>query len=184
MIKIQPVSYRTLAESAAGKLAASLLEGSLQPGAQLPPERELMTQLGISRATLREALKSLEKNRLIESRPGVGWFARALDESNMTQAKEMAGVAATQASRPATSEPPTGPLRVPIAPEKPIHIPNLKKDRLGTFEFISWWERGKGQAAKVMVIGAGALGKGGIKKLAPMGVGDLFIVDFYKIEAP
>ena len=183
MIKIQPVSYRTLAESAAGKLTASLLEGSLQPGAQLPPERELMTQLGISRATLREALKSLEKNRLIESRPGVGWFARAVDESNMTQAKEMAGVAATQASRPATSEPPTGPLRVPIAPEKPIHIPNLKKDRLGTFEFISWWEREKVQAAKVMVIGAGALGNEVIKNLSLMGVGNLFIVDFDKIEA-
>ena len=66
MIKIQPVSYRTLAESAAGKLTANLLDGSLQPGAQLPPERELMNQLGISRATLREALKSLEKNHLIE----------------------------------------------------------------------------------------------------------------------
>jgi adenylyltransferase/sulfurtransferase len=183
MIKIQPVSYRTLAESAAGKLTASLLDGSLQPGAQLPPERELMTQLGISRATLREALKSLEKNRLIESRPGVGWFARALDESNMTQAKEMAGGAAAQASRPATSEPPTGPLRVPIAPEKPIHIPNLKKDRLGTFEFISWWEREKVQQAKVMVIGAGALGNEVIKNLSLMGVGNLFIVDFDKIEA-
>ena len=183
MIKIQPVSYRTLAESAAGKLTAFLLEGSLLPGVQLPPERELMTQLGISRATLREALKSLEKNRLIESRPGVGWFARAVDESNMTQAKEMAGGAATQASRPATSEPPTGPLRVPIAPEKPIHIPNLKKDRLGTFEFISWWEREKVQQAKVMVIGAGALGNEVIKNLSLMGVGNLFIVDFDKIEA-
>ena len=150
---------------------------------QLPPERELMTQLGISRATLREALKSLEKNHLIESRPGVGWFAHAVDESNMTQAKEMAGGAATQASRPATNEPPTGPLRVPIAPEKPLHIPNLRKDRLGTFEFISWWEREKVQDAKVMVIGAGALGNEVIKNLALMGVGNLFIVDFDKIEA-
>ncbi len=150
---------------------------------QLPPERELINQLGISRATLREALKSLEENHLIESRPGVGWFACALDESNMTQAKEMAGGAELHISRPATSEPPTGPLRVPIAPEKPIHIPNLKKDRLGTFEFISWWEREKVQAAKVMVVGAGALGNEVIKNLSLMGVGNLFIVDFDKIEA-
>jgi DNA-binding transcriptional MocR family regulator len=103
----------------------------------LPPERELINQLGISRATLREALKSLEENRLIEARPGVGWFALAVDESNMTQAKEIARGAATPSQRPAANEPPTGPLRIPIAPEKPIHIPNLKKDRLGTFEFIS-----------------------------------------------
>ena len=183
MIKIQPVSHQTLAESAAAKLTASLLDGSLPPGTQLPPERDLMNQLGISRATLREALKSLEKNRLIESRPGVGWFARGVDESNMAQAKEMAGGAVSPASRPATSEPKTGPIRVPIAPEKPIHIPNLKKDRLGTFEFISWWEREKVQDAKVMVIGAGALGNEVIKNLALMGVGNLFIVDFDKIEA-
>ncbi len=183
MIKIQPVSHRTLAESAAGKLTASLLDGNLSPGAQLPPERDLMTQLGISRATLREALKSLEKNHLIEARPGVGWFALAMDESNMTQAKEMAGGAAARLPGPATNEPPTGPLRIPIAPEKPIHIPNLKKDRLGTFEFISWWEREKVQQAKVMVIGAGALGNEVIKNLSLMGVGNLFIVDFDKIEA-
>jgi molybdopterin/thiamine biosynthesis adenylyltransferase/DNA-binding transcriptional regulator YhcF (GntR family) len=183
MIKIQPVSYRTLADSAVARLSASLLDGSLHSGTQLPPERELMNQLGISRATLREALKSLEKNHLIESRPGVGWFALGVNESNMTQAKEMAGGAATQTSRKATSEPPTGPLRVPIAPEKPIHIPNLKKDRLGTFEFISWWERDKVQTAKVMVIGAGALGNEVIKNLSLMGVGNMYIVDFDKIEA-
>ncbi len=183
MIKIQPVSHRTLAESAAAKLTASLLDGSLPPGAQLPPERDLMNQLGISRATLREALKALEKNRLIEARPGVGWFACAVDESNMAQAKEMAGGAATPRERPAASEPPTGPLRIPIAPEKPIHIPNLKKDRLGTFEFISWWEREKVRQAKIMIIGAGALGNEVIKNLSLMGVGNLFIVDFDKIEA-
>ncbi|MEW5938773.1 MAG: ThiF family adenylyltransferase [Chloroflexota bacterium] len=183
MIKVQPVSHQTLAETAAGKLAASLLDGSLPAGAQLPPERELMNQLGISRATLREALKSLEKNRLIEARPGVGWFALTVSESNVAQAKEMAQSGATPPARSATSEPKTGPLRVPIAPEKPIHIPNLQKDRLGTFEFISWWEREKVQNAKVMVIGAGALGNEVIKNLALMGVGNLFIVDFDKIEA-
>lgn len=182
-MKIQPVAHRTLAEIAAGKLAASLLDGSLPPGTQLPPERELMNQLGISRATLREALKSLEESKLIEARPNVGWFARAIDESNVAQAKELAGGSAEQAPRRATSEPPTGPLRIPIAPEKPIHIPNLQKDRLGTFEFISWWEREKVQNARVLIIGAGALGNEVIKNLALMGVGHLFIVDFDNIEA-
>lgn len=182
-MKIQPIAHKTLSEMAAGKLAASILDGSLPPGTQLPPERELMNQLKISRSTLREALKTLEKNNLIESRPHVGWFAKAVEESNMAQAKEMAGSFAQSASRPATNEPPTGPMRVPIAPDKPIHIPNLRKDRLGTFEFISWWEREKVQNAKVMVIGAGALGNEVIKNLALMGIGNLFIVDFDKVEA-
>ncbi|HEY2982401.1 MAG TPA: ThiF family adenylyltransferase [Anaerolineales bacterium] len=181
-MKIQPITHKTLAETAAGKLAASLLDGSLETGAKLPAERDLMNQLGISRATLREALKALEESNLIESRPNVGWFALAIDESNLTQAKELAG-GANQATRPASNEPPTAPLRVPISSEKPIHIPNLRTDRLGTFRFISWWEIEKVQNAKVLVIGAGALGNEVIKNLALMGIGHIFIIDFDNIEA-
>ncbi len=182
-MKIQKIPHKTLAETAAGKLAASLLDGSLAQGAKLPSERELMNELGISRTTLREALKALEESRLVESRAHVGWFARQIDESNITQAKELAGDSVTQASRPATNEPLTGPRRIPVSPEKPIHIPNLQKDRLGTFEFISWWEREKVQQAKILVVGAGALGNEVIKNLALMGVGNIFIMDFDKIEA-
>jgi adenylyltransferase/sulfurtransferase len=182
-MKIQRITHKSLPETAAGKLAASILDGSLPPGTQLPPERDLMNQLGISRSTLREALKRLEESRLIESRPNVGWFARSMNESNMAQAREMAHSAGQPEAREATSEPSTGPLRVPIAAGKPIHIPNLRKDRLGTFEFISWWEREKVQNAKVMVVGAGALGNEVIKNLALMGIGHLFIIDFDKVEA-
>ena len=183
-MNIQKISHKTLAETAAGKLAASLLDGSLAQGGQLPPERELMYMLGISRATLREALKTLEENRLIESRPHVGWFARKVDEANITQAKELASSEVkSRPATPAAEEPRTGPRRIPVTPEKPIHIPNLQKDRLGTFEFISWWEREKVQQAKVLVVGAGALGNEVIKNLALMGVGHIFIIDFDKIEA-
>ena len=181
-MKIDRIAHKTLAEAVAGKLVASLMDGSLKPGTQLPPERELIVRFGISRTTLREALKMLENNNLIEARPNVGWFALQIDESNLTQAKEMAGGAAAQSERPTRSEPPTGPIRVPITSEKPIHIPNLQKDRLGTFDFISWWDRDKVQNAKVMVVGAGALGNEVIKNLALMGIGNLFIVDFDKIE--
>jgi molybdopterin/thiamine biosynthesis adenylyltransferase/DNA-binding transcriptional regulator YhcF (GntR family) len=182
-MKIQPITHKTLSETVAGKLAASLLDGSLLPGAQMPAERDLMEQLGVSRATLREALKSLEDSRLIESRPNVGWFAHAIDEKNVTKARELASAAVASSPRPATNEPPTGPLRVPVAPEKPLHIPNLHTDRLGTFEFISWWEREKVQKANVLVVGAGALGNDVIKNLALMGVGHIFIIDFDTIEA-
>jgi adenylyltransferase/sulfurtransferase len=54
---------------------------------------------------------------------------------------------------------------------------------MGTFEFISWWEKDKVRDAKVMVVGAGALGNEVIKNLALMGVGHLFIVDFDTVEA-
>jgi len=182
-MKIQPVAHQTLAESVAGKLAASLLDGSLASGAQLPAERDLMAQLDVSRATLREALKLLGEYKLIEARPNVGWFAGVIDESNVARARELAQVASIPSGRPATSEPPTGPIRVPVAPEKPLHIPNLQKDRLGTFEFISWWEKDKVRDARVLVVGAGALGNDVIKNLALMGIGHLYIVDFDTIEA-
>lgn len=184
-MKIQKISHKSLAEAAAGKLAASLLDGSLSQGTQLPSERALMHQLGVSRTTLREALKALEENRLVESKPNVGWFARTIDESNITQAKELAGNAdaGSSARTVIEGEPLTGPRRIPTSPEKPIHIPNLQKDRFGTFEFISWWEREKVKNAKVLVIGAGALGNEVIKNLSLMGVGNIFIIDFDKIEA-
>src|SRR5262245_32488777 len=182
-MKIQKIAHQTLAEIAAGKLAASLLDGTLPQGTQLPSERVLMNELGISRTTLREALKALEESRLIESRPNVGWFAMPIDESNITQAKELASSVASNNSDSAVKEPLTGPRRIPVSPEKPIHIPNLQKDRLGTFEFISWWERDKVKSAKVLVVGAGALGNEVIKNLCLMGIGNIFIIDFDKIEA-
>jgi adenylyltransferase/sulfurtransferase len=59
----------------------------------------------------------------------------------------------------------------------------LKTDRLGTFDFISWWERDKVKNAKVLVVGAGALGNEVIKNLTLMGIGQLYIIDFDNVEA-
>jgi hypothetical protein len=106
-----------------------------------------------------------------------------VDESNLAQAKELAASALPDSGRPVKNEPSTAPQRVPIAPDKPLHIPNLQTDRQGTFDFISWWERDKVRDARVLVVGAGALGNEVIKNLALMGVGHLFIVDFDTIEA-
>jgi adenylyltransferase/sulfurtransferase len=183
---IKPVPRKSLTDVVASKLAASILDGTLQPGSQLPPERELMRQLAVSRSTVREALKALEESHLIEARPGVGWFTCSIDADNFTLAHELA-LAERESTSPATgsktSTTPSGPKRLPVAPEKPIHIPNLNTDRLGTFDFISWWDRKNVEEAKVLVIGAGALGNEVIKNLALMGIGNLFIVDFDTIQA-
>ena len=48
-----------------------------QPGDQLPPEPQFAEQLGISRSTLREALRSFEDRGLIDRRQGVGTFVLA-----------------------------------------------------------------------------------------------------------
>ena len=184
-IGIQPVPHKTLAQMVAGRLAASLLDGSFQPGQRLPSERELIEMLGVSRATLREGLKALAESGLIEAQPGVGWFAGAVDESNLALARELAQAHSQPPIRESLAPPggqPAGPHRLPVISEKPLRIPNLNTDRLGTFELISWWEREKVQAAKVLVVGAGALGNEVVKNLALMGVGHIFVVDFDTVE--
>lgn len=47
-----------------------VFRGQLKPGDRLPSERELMGQFGVSRSTVREALRVLESSGLVRSRPG------------------------------------------------------------------------------------------------------------------
>ena len=47
-------------------------ERNLQPGDRLPPERELAGMLGVSRPSLREAVKTLEANRRVAVKHGTG----------------------------------------------------------------------------------------------------------------
>jgi adenylyltransferase/sulfurtransferase len=183
---VDEIPRKSLSEIVAGKLAAQVLDGTYQSGFQLPAERDLIKLFGVSRSTLREALKALEEIELIESRHGVGWFVSELNEHNLPLAHQIAEAAESQTTgtrvRISPDEFPEGPRRLPSNPEKPLIIPNLKTDRQGTFEFISWWEREKVENAKVMVVGAGALGNEVIKNLVLMGIGHIFIVDFDTIE--
>src|SRR5262245_34427491 len=55
-------------------------------------------------------------------------------------------------------------------------------DRFGRFKLIGWWDQKKLSDAKVLVIGAGALGNEIIKNLALLGIGNLFIADKDRIE--
>lgn len=48
--------------------------GELAAGDQLPPERELCDQFGVSRMTVRQAVTYLAKQGLLDVRPGVGTF--------------------------------------------------------------------------------------------------------------
>ncbi len=54
-----------------------ILENELQPGAPLPSETQLTKLLGVSRNSIREAVKALQLIGLIESRRGSGIFVGA-----------------------------------------------------------------------------------------------------------
>ncbi len=65
---------RPLYTRASEALRLLIKQGEYLPGDRLPSEHELSDRLGISRPTLREALRQLEEERVIVRRHGVGTF--------------------------------------------------------------------------------------------------------------
>ncbi len=63
-----------------------------------------------------------------------------------------------------------------------IETTNKEENRFSRFELIRWWDQKRLAEAKILVVGAGALGNEIIKNLALMGVGNVLVVDFDTIE--
>ena len=74
---LQAVEPRRLYRQIADQIAQLIASGEFPPGARLPAERELATSLGVSRASVREAIISLEMGGLVEVRVGTGIFVTA-----------------------------------------------------------------------------------------------------------
>jgi DNA-binding FadR family transcriptional regulator len=75
-MKLQAVSNRKLYIQIADQIRDQIEAGAVEPGRQLPSERDLALNLGVSRPTVREALIALEVAGLVEVRVGVGAFVR------------------------------------------------------------------------------------------------------------
>lgn len=71
-----PVRSPKTAELVAGTLRRMVVDGQLKDGDFLPNEAELMAHFGVSRPTLREAVRVLESERLVEVRRGSRTGAR------------------------------------------------------------------------------------------------------------
>jgi DNA-binding FadR family transcriptional regulator len=86
-----PVPVRNAFEVTVQRLASSIRLGVLAGGERLPPERELAETLGVSRVTLREAIKALRAADLVESRRGRGGgtFVVAPTAASPTRAKQI-----------------------------------------------------------------------------------------------
>ncbi len=84
MLDITPVSVPKAADVLAGILREKILEGDLLEGADLPNERDLGVQSGLSRASVREALRILEGEGLIATRTGRNGGSAVLRPSSAT----------------------------------------------------------------------------------------------------
>lgn len=74
----------SLPEDCARTLTEAIQDRTLAPGTRLPSEADLAAQLDVSRATLREALRTLEERQLVVRRHGLGTFvAESTIEKNL-----------------------------------------------------------------------------------------------------
>jgi len=198
---LQPIERKSLARTVAARLVSLIVQGVLKPGQRVPSERALAEQLEVSRTTIREALDMLAAFNVIETQAARGTFVKevGVDPVGYDQglrdllAREGFDMSSVHLINPvngagdAAATPIKGISGISVPPkadpDRRLRLPNLKTDRLGTFDFISWWERDTVRQASVMVIGAGALGNEVLKNLSLMGIGKLFIVDFDQVEA-
>jgi molybdopterin/thiamine biosynthesis adenylyltransferase len=57
-----------------------------------------------------------------------------------------------------------------------------EKDRYGRLRLISWWRQERLRSARVLVVGAGALGNEVMKNLALLGIGTVYLIDLDNVE--
>lgn len=72
-------------EEVVGQLRQLIDEGRLKAGDRLPSERELAETFRVSRPSVREAIKALEREGLVVTRPGSGTFLTAVDVEALIQ---------------------------------------------------------------------------------------------------
>jgi GntR family transcriptional regulator, transcriptional repressor for pyruvate dehydrogenase complex len=78
-MKVKPIKKETLSEKIIIEIKNLIDSGQITPGSRLPSEREFAAMLGVSRPSLREALKALSILGIIINKQGEGNF---LSENN------------------------------------------------------------------------------------------------------
>jgi len=76
-VPLAEVSKSTLVEGVISRLEELITSGEWPVGFRVPPEQELVTALGVSRNTVREAVRALVHAGLLDPRPGDGTYVRA-----------------------------------------------------------------------------------------------------------
>jgi len=76
LLSFQPIKIKKIYEEIVEQLKEMISNGELKPGQKLPSERDMAESLGVSRASVREALTALEAIGILDIRPGEGTFVR------------------------------------------------------------------------------------------------------------
>jgi len=89
MNTFEPVRYTRAYEAVAKQIENSIISGRFKIGAKLPPEREIVGLLDISRRTFREALRILEQKGLIQVKLGAHGGAFVVDNVHKRMAESI-----------------------------------------------------------------------------------------------
>ncbi|MFG2588645.1 FadR family transcriptional regulator [Streptomyces sp. NBC_01166] len=73
-------------DEAIEKIKGMIVSGALAPGDRLPKESELAAELGLSRNSLREAVRALSLMRILDVRQGDGTYVTSLDPQLLLEA--------------------------------------------------------------------------------------------------
>ena len=73
-------------DEAIEKIKEMIVSGALQPGQRLPKEADLATDLGLSRNSLREAVKALSLMNILDVRQGDGTYVTSLESNLLLEA--------------------------------------------------------------------------------------------------
>lgn len=85
---VRPIAFGTVTRDAlpdqiAARMISLITERQLKAGDRLPPERELAASMGVSRSSLREALRALSMLGVTEMRQGDGTYLTALEPEQL-----------------------------------------------------------------------------------------------------
>jgi GntR family transcriptional repressor for pyruvate dehydrogenase complex len=76
---LQAIKRQNIYEQVIHHLQEFIIDNSIKPGDRLPTETELAQRLGVSRQSIREAVKVLESVGVVETRPRDGGARRRHD---------------------------------------------------------------------------------------------------------
>ena len=79
MAKMNSLEKKNLSEIAAESIKEFIFENNLKAGDKLPTEVELMKILGVSRSTIREAIKQIQMFGVLDVKPGQGAVIKEYD---------------------------------------------------------------------------------------------------------
>ena len=86
-LRLQDLPYKVGAGDIAIHVRRQIIGGDLLNGERLPPERAFAEQFGVSRGTVRDALRRLEEGGFVQKRPGSGTYVTYSDTETVSIAQ-------------------------------------------------------------------------------------------------